>query len=153
MAVSAPNIGLERLEDQIGWYDRKSRYAQRMYKGLKISQISAAALLPFLAAFDKIPPWVAGGIGVLIVVLEGLQQLNRYHDLWSSYRSTCEALRHEKHFYLGKAGPYAAVATPDVLLVERVESMISQEHAKWTLVQKQTREDEQGDPKRANGQG
>lgn len=32
----------ERLEDQIGWYDRKSQTAQRRYKVLKLTQVIIA---------------------------------------------------------------------------------------------------------------
>lgn len=37
--------------------------------------------------------------------------------------------------YLGKAGPYANVVDPHALLAERIESLVSQEHAKWASVQ------------------
>ena len=40
---------LERLEDQINWYDRKSNYCQRVYKWLKVIEILAAALVPLSA--------------------------------------------------------------------------------------------------------
>ncbi len=148
MSTPDGNVSLERLEDQIAWYNARSEYAQLMYKVLKTCQMTAAALLPFLAGFS-VPSHVAGGIGVLIVVLEGLQQLNRYHDHWSSYRSTCEALKHEKYLYLANAGPYANTTDRDVVMAERVESLISQEHAKWVLAQKLSREGEDGAKKRA----
>ena len=41
----------ERLEDQIGWYDRKSQTAQRRYKILKLTQMVIAALIPLASAF------------------------------------------------------------------------------------------------------
>ena len=47
------------------------------------------------------------------------------------YRSTAEALKHEKYLFLSSAGPYAA-ADRLRLLAERVEDLVSQEHAKWT---------------------
>jgi Protein of unknown function (DUF4231) len=40
-----------RLEDQITWYDRKSQSAQHIYKRLKVLEIFAAAIIPFLAGF------------------------------------------------------------------------------------------------------
>jgi hypothetical protein len=46
---------------------------------------------------------VTAGLGVLITVLEGLLHLNQYQQNWINYRSTCEALKHEKYIYLGKA--------------------------------------------------
>jgi hypothetical protein len=129
---------MERLEDQLAWYDRKSMANQRFYKRTKIVEILAAAIIPFLTALGR-PHigMVAGGLGVLITVLEGLLHLNQYQQNWINYRSTCEALKHEKYTYLGKAAPYANVSDPHALLAERIESLVSQEHAKWASVQQQ----------------
>ena len=68
---------------------------------------------------------------MLIALLEGIQQISQYHANWISYRSTCEALKHEKFLYLGNAGTYASAEDPRRLLAERIESLVSQEHAKW----------------------
>jgi glucose dehydrogenase len=38
-----------RLEDQIGWYDRRSSYNQGMFKWLKVTQVASAALVPVVA--------------------------------------------------------------------------------------------------------
>ena len=121
---------LERLDDQIGWYDKRSRYNQRLYKSLKVTAIVAAALVPLLAGF-RASPFATGALGALIVVLESLQSLNQYQANWINYRATCELLKHEKYLYAGKAGPYSTSAAPHALLAERAESLISQEHAKW----------------------
>jgi hypothetical protein len=133
---------MERLEDQIGWYDRRSGSSQRRYKALKITVIVIAALIPLLSGIpltsvlpDGLPNWVLGALGAAIAIIEGIQQVNQYHSNWISYRSTCEALKHEKYLYFGKAGPYAAAADPHALLAERVESLVSQEHAKWASTQ------------------
>jgi hypothetical protein len=123
-----------RLEDQIGWYDKKSGYCQRMFKGLKLLTLAAAALIPLFAGLDA-PAWATGALGALVVVVEATQQLNQYHANWIAYRSTAEALKHEKHLHLALAGPYADVANPDNLLAERVEGLVSQEHAKWVSAQ------------------
>ena len=128
----------KRLEDQIAWYDGRSRRAQSWYKTLKVVQIISAALVPLLAGFNA-PRAAIGAIGVLIVVLEGLQQLNQYHDHWIGYRSTCEALKHEKYLFEAASGPYATIERPERLLAERVESLISQEHAKWISAQEAAR--------------
>ena len=119
-----------RLEDQIAWYDLKSRHNQRWFKALKICQIVVAAAIPVAAAASA-PLWLMGGGGALIVVLEGLQQLQQYQQNWTTYRSTCERLKHEKFLFLGRAGPYAAVPNPESALAERVEGLVSQEHAAW----------------------
>jgi hypothetical protein len=129
----------DRLESQIDWYDRKSRASRRMFKRIKIIEILSAAAIPFLAAlsfpYDKL---VTAGLGVLITVLEGLLHLNQYQQNWTTYRSTCEALKHEKYVYLANAGPYANAAAAHALLAERIESTVSQEHAQWSSIQQQT---------------
>jgi len=131
---------MERLEDQIGWYDRKSLTNQKYYKRIKMVEIVAAAIIPLLSASAASHPrvmWVTGGLGVVITILEGMLHLNQYQQNWVAYRSTCESLKHEKYVYLGKASPYASAADPHALLAERIESLVSQEHAKWASTQQQ----------------
>ena len=127
----APSISpaQARLEDQIAWYDAKSQHSQRWFKLLKVCQILTAAAIP-VAAGASAPAWLVGGAGALIVVLEGLQQLQQYQQNWITYRSTCERLKHEKFLFAARAGPYAT-SNPEALLAERVESLVSQEHAAW----------------------
>lgn len=119
-----------RLEDQIAWYDLKSQHNQRWFKALKICQIVVAAAIPVGAAASA-PLWLIGGGGALIVILEGLQQLQQYQQNWTTYRSTCERLKHEKFLFLALAGPYATATNPESVLAERVEGLVSQEHAAW----------------------
>jgi len=134
--VVTGNPTLERLEDQIAWYDRKSMENQRWFKRSKVAAIVAAAIIPFAAGIGA-PAFLTGGLGVFIVVLEGLQGLNQYQNNWTTYRSTCEELKHEKYLWLAKAGPYASAENPDALFAERVESLISREHAKWVSAREQ----------------
>jgi len=130
------DVTLDHLQDQIEWYDRNSGQNQKAFKCLKISTIVAAALIPAFAGFPKLQ-WITAGLGVLIVVMEGLQQLYQYHSNWIAYRSTCESLKHEKFLYLAIAGPYSVAQDPHALLAERIESLVSQEHAKWASGQEQ----------------
>lgn len=126
----------QRLEDQIEWYDGKSRHNQRWFKRLKVAQIVTAAAIPVGAAAG-VTSALLGGAGALIVVLEGLQQLQQYQQNWTTYRATCERLKHERHLYAAVAGPYAAAARPAALLAERVEGLVSQEHAAWVSQQRE----------------
>ena len=135
---SVPDPIIERLEDQIGWYDRSSRSNMRWFKRIKISEIASAAVIPLLAVSRVPRAAIATGIlGVVVTVFEGMLQLNQFHENWIRYRSTCESLKHEKYIYLANAGPYSNVEKPRALLAERVESLVSQEHAKWATVQQQ----------------
>ena len=130
VGVAAHDITLERLEDQIAWYDRKSGEAQRRFKLLKAAQLLAAAAIPIVATLDAHPAFAAS-LGALVVVVEGFLQLNQYQQNWSAYRSTCESLKHEKFLYLAGAGPYSGDGNAHAVLADRIEGLISQEHAKW----------------------
>jgi len=135
----------DRMEDQIGWYDRKSIQYQKTYKRIKVVEIIAAAAIPFLSALNISQEGlnghrvslIIGILGITITILEGIVQLNQYQQNWIAYRSACEALKHEKFTYLAGAAPYHDAPDRHALLAERVESLISQEHAKWASVQQQ----------------
>ncbi len=126
----------ERLEAQIAWYSGGAKRNKRWYLRIKVVQILSAALIPVLSA-TSLPTWVAGGLGATIVVLESIQQLFQFHSNWTQYRSTSEALKHEKFLYLARAGAYAKASDPTALLCERVEGRVSQEQSAWASEQKQ----------------
>jgi hypothetical protein len=134
--TDTPNPTLKRLEDQIDWYDKKSSYNQRRFKILKISQIIAGALIPFASSVGA-PAAVAGGLGVLIVIFEGLQSLSQHQQSWISYRSTCQKLTQEKYLWLAKAGPYESAPNPDAVMAERIEALMSSEITNWSTTTRQ----------------
>ena len=144
--ASASGPTWERLEDQIGWYERKSTNSQHAYKGLKVVQLVATAVVPVVAAVHA-TAWIIAALGGLVLLLEGIQQLGQYQANWLGYRSTCEALKHEKHLYLARAGPYIDPTSASRTLAERVEGLVSQEHAKWAS----SREECRGGPKEPTG--
>jgi Protein of unknown function (DUF4231) len=129
---------MDRLDNQIEWYDQKSSHCQRYYKRIKLTEIIAAALIPFVVgAHIPYAAWVAGGLGVLITILEGVLQLYQYQQIWVAYRATAEAMKHEKFIYLAQGGAYATASDPHALLAERVEALGSQENSKWASVVQQ----------------
>jgi Protein of unknown function (DUF4231) len=125
----------DRLEDQLGWYDRRAIVNQRRYRQIKVLQLVAAASVPVAAALSA-EPWVTAALGGLILVLEGLQQLFQYHDTWISYRGTCERLKREKSLFLARAGLYAR-PNRERRLAEQIERLISQEHVHWVTTQEE----------------
>lgn len=133
--ATGPMATTNRLNDQIAWYDAKSASNQRWYKSVKVLEIVAAAVIPLSIVFET-PTGVAAVLGVVIVVAEGVQHVFQYHHNWITYRSTAEALKHEKYLYAASAGPYVDPQTADILLAERVESLVSQEHSKWVSTRK-----------------
>jgi hypothetical protein len=130
--ISKSPVTLDRLADQIAWYDKKSRAARYRYKAIKLLQIIVAAIVPLVTVFDfPSPGKITALLGLSMLIMEGIQQLGQYQENWITYRSTCEALKHEKYAFLADAGPYAATSAPIPILADRIEGLISQEHAKW----------------------
>jgi hypothetical protein len=123
-----------RLNDQLDWYDRKSGDNQRRYKQIKVAQLVLAGSIPVFALVGDVwGRWITAILGATVAILEGLQQLGQYNNLWVSYRATAEQLKHEKFLFLSKSGPYKGLKKEDALrlLAERVEEQVSTEHAKW----------------------
>jgi hypothetical protein len=136
------------LDRQIRYYDREARKYSLAYHSTKVATIVLAALIPFVAGRPEIvlplagsrvdTPLVTALLGVLIVIVEGLQQLFGLHENWIRYRSTCESLRTERFLYGAHANPYASGgASADQRLAEQVGALIRQEYARWATVQQQ----------------
>ncbi len=83
----------KRLDDQLKWYDRKSMYNQKWFKGIRLTEIVAASLIPFLSDMGEMvqySPWIIGGLGMLIAVAAASSALCKYHENWIQYRTTAE---------------------------------------------------------------
>lgn len=135
--MDADDPTMARLEDQLRWYGRKSEESKRWFQALKTVQVLAAATIPAVATLG-LHAAVPAALGAAVVVVEGFLQLNQYQQNWLAYRSTAEALKHEKYLFLAGAGPYAGAREGRVILAERIEGLISQEHAKWVSAREET---------------
>jgi hypothetical protein len=120
---------MRRLEDQLTWYDTKAGRSQQAYKRLKIVQLVVGATVPVVAALS-LPAAVTATLAAIVVLAEGIQQLNQWQTNWVLYRSTAEALQREKFLYYAEAGPYRS-PDRDRRLAERVDDVLSRETVKW----------------------
>lgn len=129
----------QRLDDQIDWYDKKSMFNQKWFKRLRNIELLLSALIPFLVGYIPQYNFLAlcvGVIGVIITFITGALSLYKFQENWIEYRTVCETLKHEKFMYLTSSGIYATTENPFLLLVERVESIISHENSNWTQLQR-----------------
>src|SRR5688500_2975403 len=110
-----------RLVDQLFWYSRKSSAAQRAFTRLKVIEFAIAATVPVVAAAQG-PALLTAALAAVVVVLEAVQHLYQWQTNWVLYRSTAEALKHEKYLFLSCAGPYASTDRLRVL-AERIEGL------------------------------
>jgi hypothetical protein len=125
---------LDRLDWSIKWHTLANRQAQRWYTVIKVVEILAAASIPVLAATGGNSFATKGsiaGLGALVVVLEGIQQLKKYAQnalLWGQGK---EALKREYYLYEARAGLYGNVDDPDKVLANRIEQIIGREVTQW----------------------
>jgi len=122
-----PDPTLARLEYGIAWYDREGARNEKAYSRVKAAVLVAAATMPLFMGLGA-PPFVTGGLAVIIVLLEALQHLHQYERLGTRYRAIAESLKHEKYLFLAGAHPYGGDEGVVPLLAERVESLVAQEH-------------------------
>jgi Protein of unknown function (DUF4231) len=123
----------QRLNDQIGWYDRKSVTNQRWFRQLRFVEIVVAATIPFLSGFagNSLPIKIAiGTLGVVVAVIASLLGLLQLQEHWIEYRATAESLRKEKFLFLTQTDPYDKDDAFH-LLVQRVEGLLSKENTDW----------------------
>lgn len=125
------SLTLARLDDQICWYHDQARRHNAADKSLKATGITAAALVPVVAAASW-SPVVGAGLGALAVIAQAIQELFQFQRGWVTFGAAKEALKHERYLYLAHAGDYASGSqNPAGLLAVRVERIIGQETSAW----------------------
>jgi len=132
-ALNSKEQTLCRLNWSIQWHTLAHRQAARWYTGLKGIQIFAAATIPVLTSVGgnslATKGWIAG-LGALVVIVEGIQQLKKYASnalLWGQGK---EALKQEYYLYEARVTPYSGKDAEKVL-AKRIEQIIGREIGKW----------------------
>ena len=131
----------DRYDDQIKWYDGKSRDNQKKYKAAQFVVIILSASTPVLIEFSGPGSFVelthlATVTSVVVAILTTLLKTFKYQENWLTYRTTCETLKKEKYYFDFDLGEYASSNNKQALFVERVESLISRENTTWISSQK-----------------
>ncbi|TDI86430.1 MAG: DUF4231 domain-containing protein [Caldithrix sp.] len=129
----------ERLTAQQAWYEKKASANKRVFMNNQTTVIILGALIPLIVVFEpvfKMDGWtgpLSAVIAAFIVILTGLDKLNQPQANWFNYRANEEMLKKEEWMYKFKAGPYRGVEPTEIdkVLVERVESVISSDIARF----------------------
>ncbi len=128
----------KRVNNQIDWYDGKSQEAQNWYKTLQVIEIILASLIPLLSAYSTSCRSIAvtvGIFGAVIAIIESISKLNKYHENWIQYRTTCEMLRYQKYLFLTRSAPYNnSDETIENVFVRNIENIVSSENNQWKMI-------------------
>ena len=134
---------IERYQNQVTWYDKKSIHNQKWAKRYRVAIIVIAAITPVLAALEL--KWLTIISSALVAVMVGVLQYCKFDEHWHNYRMTCETLKKEKVLFDYRISPYDKAEEPKGLFIERVESLISKEHTRWIqLVTKKNDKENKG---------
>lgn len=130
----------DRYEDQIGWYDRKSTKYKKLYLRFQSVVVVLALAAPVLVALEQnivYGKWITVVVAALAAIGTAMLKTFKFQETWLTYRTTCETLRKEIHYYQWELGEYS-VADPRrrmQVFVNRVESLLSQENTQWLSTQ------------------
>lgn len=128
----------KRVNNQIDWYDGKSQEAQNWYKTLQVIEIILASLIPLLSAYSTSCRSIAVTVGIfsaVIAIIESISKLNKYHENWIQYRTTCEMLRYQKYLFLTRSAPYNnSDETIENVFVRNIENIVSSENNQWKMI-------------------
>ena len=103
----------DRLDDQIKYYDLKSIEYKKKHENISLATIIISALIALVPAFIDILPncksiitFLSALLAATITVLQTIDKLKKYNDLFYQFRMTCEKLKQEKELYLYQSGEY-----------------------------------------------
>lgn len=137
----------ERYYDQVDWYDRKAAWNQKVYKFFQWGLIILAAITPVLVVIGgdgKGAEWghlSAVVTSCLVAIGTASLKVFKFQENWINYRTTCETLRKEIHYFKAGVNDYRGSDDPMGLFVRRVESLISRENTMWLSVQERKEDD------------
>ncbi|MBI4130905.1 MAG: DUF4231 domain-containing protein [Nitrosarchaeum sp.] len=132
----------DRYYDQVKWYDKKSKHNQSAYVKLQWLLIVSSAMTPVLIAISfglseySYLKWISIIIAVIVTITSSVIRIFKFHENWITYRTTCETLKKEIHYYNADVGEYYNNQDKESTFVQRVESLISQENTLWLNISK-----------------
>ncbi|MEO1257290.1 MAG: DUF4231 domain-containing protein [Bacteroidota bacterium] len=141
------NYLVNRLGDQMIWYDSKSGFFKRVWVRNQTTIIVLSALIPFLVGLigmgegeyewiNTVLKMVVGAAGVSIAILEGLNSLHQSRELFVEYRTASEQLKQEFSYFLGNSGVYAGLdeKASYTKLIANTEIIMAGQNNRWAEI-------------------
>ncbi|MDQ1353441.1 MAG: hypothetical protein QG657_3747 [Acidobacteriota bacterium] len=128
----------KRYQTAVEWYDNKAIKNKKAYTILQWGVICFSAITPVLVAIGGELTLRVITVIISFFVAAGTTILKtfKYQENWINYRTTCETLRKEIHYYKARANEYKTNDDPERIFVKRVEALISRENTLWLIEQK-----------------
>lgn len=117
----------ERVDDQYGWFEKKSSRNQLWYKLLNFSVIALTAVMPLAIVYC---PCLAKWASAACAVMLGAVNFFKFEEKWKIYRATAETIKRERLLFINEAGKYKE-GNADELFIEIIESIIAESNSDW----------------------
>jgi hypothetical protein len=127
---SIDNFLAEDFAKALKFYDDRAKSSKRYYRILSIYLIVVSSLLTLLVAFSQNDLYcriISAALSATIAIATGLLAHLKCQENWLSYRKSWDALERERRFYETGTSVYYDAEDKDILFVERVEAILSQE--------------------------
>lgn len=122
----------ERYENQVQWYDSRSRLYKRYYHVFQWLAIIISASLPAIIMMSSENDGLLSvALAVILAIVTSSLKTFKFQENWLNYRTIAETLKKERHYYNVGANGYDAVDDKEQYFVERVETLISRENTLW----------------------
>lgn len=128
---------IDRVMSQMKWYSAKSREYKKLYTWCEVIAIILGALIPIASVFANGTVFMKVLIALLgagVTAVNAYSALNKYKDLWTSYRNTRESLLRLLYYYFNDMDTFAQAATQrdkDKLLIQLCETEMALENGSW----------------------
>ena len=143
----------DRYFAEISWYDMKSMRNQIWYRTLQWGLIVLASLTPVVIALaqksDSMPwmKYLSLITSVLVAILAASLKTFKFEENWINYRTTCETLKKEIHFFDAGIDEYKDNQDREGMFVKRVEALISRENTLWLTTVHEKQKDKSTTPR------
>jgi hypothetical protein len=122
------------VRTRLDWYERQVRRDRRRYYLLEVAVVVISASIPAAAATGA-SVGATGVLGAVLTVVVGLRQLFRLGENWIRFSSFLVGLQREVVVWSVGAKPYDDPGA-SALLTTRVESLVADETAQWSVLRR-----------------
>jgi hypothetical protein len=131
--MTAEEYILERVDNQISWYNKKAGKNKSYHYWTKTIVMSFSAAIPVISLVHmnlEAKDILLGTLGAVIAILTGMAGLMSYQEKWTEYRESAEQLLHEKMLFLTSTDQYKEQNFD--LFVSEVEGILHNERSTWS---------------------
>ena len=120
---------------RIDWHVKRAEQRGHRYRLMKLGSLSCAAAIPVASVAVSLPRWGAAVLGAAIVLLEGVQQLLRDHEMSLAHNIAAAQLSRELRKFDLNLEPYSSSADPYRALARRLEDLTAEYEDRYASVQ------------------